>query len=378
MNAKDKLVAETVLNCKPYDNVLLQYATGCGKTLCSLKIAKDKEYKKILILCDELLNINTWEDEIKKWSIDIDYDIMCYQSLHKVEDKYDCVILDECDVITEKRFDHLIKLNTHFIFLSAKVERDKMNILKSLCKFKTFTIRLTDAINKGILPKPSIKIVNINFDDTKKYVYTKGAKANKTVECSYQERFNHFSKNTHVKVHCTESQYYKLLTDDIEYLKKEIRFDQTLKLPLNKKGLDRKNFISDVKVRWLKENIKLFENKRYICFLNRIQDCDHFSIHESVHYQTTNDNVINDFNDLKINRLFAINKLDRGKNLKNVELGIIAVLNKKSTIKFIQEIGRVLRSEKPLIYLLIVNSTYEKDVLNEIYQDVDKIFFNNF
>jgi superfamily II DNA or RNA helicase len=373
MTPKDKLVQDSIQASKNTKNIMLEYATGCGKTLCSLRICEYKQYKKVLILVDETLNINTWTDEIKKWNIKIDYDIMCYASLHKIENIYDCVILDECDVITEKRFTYLINLDTSFIFLSAKVPLIKMNMLKQLCQFKRLKVTLTQAISLGVLPTPKIKIIRLNFDNTKTYIYIKGNKNKKTISCSFNDRFKYYGQYR-VEIHCNEAQYYQLLSDDINYLKEQIRYNPSLKLPLQMKGLERKKFISAIKLRWLKEAINKFENKRMICFLSSIEDCNNFSKTESLHYESNKD-IIEKFNKGEINRIFAINKLDRGKNLINIDLGIIAILNKNTTVKFIQELGRVLRSENPFVYLIIVNNTYEDSILKLIYEDINQKYF---
>ena len=62
------------------------------------------------------------------------------------------------------------------------------------------------------------------------------------------------------------------------------------------------------------------------------------------------------FNNHEINALFVVGKLIEGQNLKDIDCGIITQLGGTSRIT-VQEVGRVLRSPNPVIYIPVFDGT---------------------
>ena len=375
---KLKLQEETVAWAKGKNNILLEYATGSSKSLCALKICLDKGFGKVLILCDEKDNKKTWKKEISDWNIKLNPDIICYHSLHKMQSGYDCIILDECDVITELRLEQIKELNSpNHIFLSAKVPIEKKQLLNQLGDFFFRKISLDDAINRGLLPAPRIKLIPIQLNESIPYLYYyKGKKKSKVIDCTYNNYLKYVGKENYLKIQCTELQYSTLMNQDIDYYVQRVQNGEyNLRTHLQRLGGKRKEFLSGIKYKWIRNNLHLYKDKRYICFLNSVEECDKISIEESLHYKSADDNLIEKFNSKEINRLFAIRKLDRGKNLVDIDLGIIGVLDKKETTRFIQETGRILRGKDPLIVLPYVKGSYEEKILNKIYEEIDRKYF---
>src|SRR5574344_17247 len=78
--------------------LILQWATGCGKSKAAIDIVKDLDTHKVLLAVAEIAHRENWKQEFLKWGLPLDTGIVIetYASLknHKGE-KYDLIILDE-------------------------------------------------------------------------------------------------------------------------------------------------------------------------------------------------------------------------------------------------------------------------------------------
>ena len=106
-------------------STILYLGTGYGKSKlaidCINKIAdfnfkQNEEETTVSIIVPRQALIENWKAEIKKWGCNTDkIEILCYDSIHKVNKYCDCIIFDECfrgdtEILTEegyKRFDCL-------------------------------------------------------------------------------------------------------------------------------------------------------------------------------------------------------------------------------------------------------------------------------
>lgn len=374
---KTKLQDKAVEWSKDKNSVLLEWATGVSKTLAGLKIAKARNPKKVLVFVDEIKNIDTWKKEIVDWSINIDADIMCYHSCHKVEDEYDVVILDECDVITEKRLDHIIKLNPElFVYLSAKVPYEKKVLLKELRPYKRWHIDINVAIEKGLLPPPKIFMIPVYLDNRNRNLkYYKGNSKSRKITVNATNYRGYVGRNYYLEIECSEQEYLQLLNEDIEYYKKMFFNAQQdwVKNKWLRLGGQRKTFLSSLKFNYFRTYMeKDFENKRYVLFLNSIADCDTISKEHSIHSKSEEDTAIERFNNEEINKIIAVRKLNRGKNLSNIDAGIITVLDGSTTVGFLQQNGRVMRSSDPEIYILYVPNSKDEENLKKVLDEIDE------
>ena len=60
-------IRDTVLSCGD-KNILLELATGSGKTKIAIEFLNKRTQGKILIVVPRLVLINTWKDEFTKWN----------------------------------------------------------------------------------------------------------------------------------------------------------------------------------------------------------------------------------------------------------------------------------------------------------------------
>ena len=152
--------------------LLCQWATGVGKSGVVLRFLRDNPDFRCLILVPEQTNIENWRTEFQKFGIsDNNVDILCYASLHKVDNtRWDLLVLDEVPHIdTDKRSDFLSTVSAEYVLaLGALVDDEELNILQTLYgKFCVSYISLERAIQMGILPGPKVYVLHMSMDDTK-------------------------------------------------------------------------------------------------------------------------------------------------------------------------------------------------------------------
>jgi hypothetical protein len=108
-----------------YGLVYLQHTQRTGKTLTALQIAENIKATKVIFITKKKA-INSILSDFKDFNFSFELDVINYESLHKVKDKYDLVILDEAHSISafpkpSKRTKLLKEMffNTKIIYLSG-------------------------------------------------------------------------------------------------------------------------------------------------------------------------------------------------------------------------------------------------------------------
>jgi len=86
---------EMILKAKPilkeFGLVVIAAETRTGKTLAAIGLTKD--YEKVLVVTKKKA-IPSWEKDIKFAEVN-NFDVINYESIHKVKNDYDLIILDE-------------------------------------------------------------------------------------------------------------------------------------------------------------------------------------------------------------------------------------------------------------------------------------------
>jgi superfamily II DNA or RNA helicase len=372
-------------------NIILNWATGVGKSKAAIDIIKHKSLKepKILLIVAEIAHKENWYNEFSKWealqywnNITID----CYASLKKhALKKYDILILDEAHhSSTELRTDILSTIKAKFVIvLSATLDPYVIDTLTSIYgHFYTNIVTLQMAIHNGLLPKPKIYCIPLQLNNITPNceITITGKSFSSVIHDTYENRWKYLKerkiyKDTKIIISCTEAQKYQYLSENIEYLKLKFlrshqEFTKNAWLAL---GSVRKRFIGDLKTPYLIEVVKEISKYRYICFCSSIEqatligkECN--TIHSK---KIDSKSIIQDFNTKKINKLHAVNMLQEGENLEDIELGILSQLDGKER-SFIQKMGRTLRSKSPIQIILYFKDTMDQTYLENSLQDIDK------
>ena len=331
--------------------ILLQWATGLGKTKAALDMCKqvytaNNKAPYVLILVAETTHIQNWIDEIKKWKVKT---IMkrttfsCYNSISKHENKkYDIIILDECHhCFSERRLDSFDKLiYDNIILLSATLTYDEINILKSKVRgLQIDTKSLNTAINQGKLKDPELIIKDYHLKPVEKTQYI-----------SICKRYDWASNNRNEK------------------LKRMF-------------AIQRKKLLANFKTPVLKETVESLrkEGTKFICYcasINQmIEVSDGINCVSSKQSKKTTQQTIDKFNNDEISELFFCQMGVEGLNLSGIEVGVICQCD-ANTRPFIQKIGRVLRNKvNPRIIICrasilggafgIVPATKDEDWVND-------------
>lgn len=385
---------------KIYKILALEFATGVGKSkvaldICNSTLTKDT---KILIVVAELAHIQNWEDEFLKWDYaemwDDNVTIVTYASLRKHKHhKYDFIILDEAHHIgSDLRLDVIENIKfKKLLLLSATLDSSLINQLSSIFneKIRSCVVTLQQAIDWGILKKPSIHLIPLTLErvkETELIIEEWGKEKNRvTYKCDFKDRWEFIKNrkkypNTRLEIKCTQQEKYYYLTRQFEYYKTAFfrSKSEALKNKWLLTGSQRKIYLGELKTEVARKLIKdKLKNKRHICFCASINQADYLNRNNSIHSMKTNSlDIINDFNRKKINSLYAVGMLQEGQNLAEVDAGIIVQLDNVER-SFIQKFGRTLRADNPELYILYYKDTRDEEYLNKnVLNEIDSEYIS--
>ena len=382
--ARDLIQQNAVNMFQKNNNILLTWATGCGKTLAALKMILTLKHPTGYIICKENSHMSNWMADMDKHGLKGSVmtigsiNMFLYASLHKYTDTgvVDFIILDECHALTEKRFEHLNNIigpNTAIIMLSATVNPDKKELLRALCPkpYVESHISISDAIENGLLPSPKVFIHYYGLDNTKRnltFVFEQGSKDKRVVnKCKYGEHAAYMRKHFHLELHvkCTEQEQYQLITAEIEKYRKKFFMNRDIwaKNKWVNLGSQRKRMMAGMKTKHAKKLINSdFKGSRFICFTGSKKQCEEIGGKKFVHSDMKSKDVIDKkdmFNEGKIDELYVVNMFREGINLVNVEKGLIVQLDNVK-LTFIQMLGRVFRSQLPEMHIMVLKNTQDE------------------
>lgn len=352
---RDEVQKKVVQLSNEYSYLILEHPTGFGKTLSAIKIIENNnEFWNICIA--ETNHELTWKDEFKKHNKEFlltRVRFFCYQSLHHYI-KEENFIFDEIHKLqSDIRLNLLEEIKQsnlkRFIGLSATLSRkQKENLNFIIPNIHYYKINLDKAIEDGVLPEPIVYLVELELNDTDKNV-----------------KFN-FTKDKFKFV--TEKEWYDLKTTWIEKLKFKFFSSQDGfdKIKWLRNGNERKKYLAEVKSKYAKILLMKLRDKRLICFANNIPQANYLSgnkmcIHSKIG-KKDREQILTDFNEEKINKLFAVGMLREGVNLTNIEAGVIVQLDNVERT-FFQVMGRVLRSKFPELYILYIKGTQDEQYI---------------
>lgn len=387
---------EVVNQLKLNKRIILNWATGTGKTRPAILTIQQLKPKTVLLLVAETAHKKNWYDEIEKHG-GIDYlqtnlVVECYASLKNYENTtWDFIIFDEVHHVgSELRLSLLRTIKASMILgLSATISNDLLYSLISIFgSFKKLTINLQEAIDNNYLAEPTINLVKLSLDTKKAdQIYVKEwGTANKRVviNCTYENRWIYIKNkirypNVTLNIHCTQIQKYNLISEEINYYEK--RYMTTRILAMKNKWLraclDRKIYLGELKTDAAKKLINYLNrnNKKFICFCTNINQANELGNKNAIHsHRNDSLEVIDSFNSGHIQSIFAVGMLQEGQNLNGIEVGIIVQLDGKDRA-FLQKIGRALRSDNPIEYIFYYENTRDEEYLKKVTEGIDKSYF---
>lgn len=343
--------------------ICFEYSTGLGKTYQALKCVEASDSnKKWLWIVPEVQMIENFLQDMEKHNYshllnDKIERVICYASLFKFQGLDYNLVLDECHRIQSSIRLEVVKniYPDHVIGLSATISNKIKERFKEIGNFHYEQITLSQAIELEILPTPEINIIRIELDDKEKLYPFK-------IKCKKD-------------VLLTAVGHYKKLCGTVDYWKKKVD-SEGLEWQRRKwfmSALVRKRFISSYKTDILKKLIEYIGNQRFICFCGSVEQAKAVGNRNAIHSKnstTFNSQLIQDFNDEKIDRIFTCQMLKEGMNFKECPIGIITQLDGE-TLSAIQICGRTLRSSEPKLYVIVIKDTQDEKYLNNFLKEID-------
>lgn len=395
ITTREEAVTKAVEMSRAAKNILLQWATGVGKSKAAIEIIRDfgeenKYFPTVLLIVAETAHKDNWYKEFEKWdALDIWQDVIvdCYASLknHRNANNYDILVLDEGHHSgSEIRLDILRTIQTkQVIVLSATLKQDILEALEDIFgSFKTFNINLTNAIEQNLLPVPKIFLYELQLDNRKlnqTIVIERGKEGKKiTIKCPFAKRWEYLKNkavypNLKLIISCTELEKYTHLSEQFEYYKKLYlnTRQEHLKNKWLRIGSERKRFLGEIKSKYVIHLLPQLRNKRYICFCASIEQAELLGGDSAIHSKNKDaQQIIRSFNDRKISNLFAVGMLQEGQNLVGIDAGIIVQLDGQERV-FIQKFGRTLRSDSPEQHIFYYGNTRDEEYLNNALEDIN-------
>ena len=343
---------------------IIVIATGGGKTRIPILYALEHNIpgeKIALIVPTEELRDDDWRKEFEICNcleIFNKLDRYCYKSINKISDKeYDLVILDECHHITELNFE-FFKNNKvkSLLALTATLPTNvvKKDLLKSLNLNPIYSISLDEAQDIDLISSFSIEVRFTTLDDTDKYILA-GSKEKKFYTTE-KKMYNYLSnkireiKGDDLDLGEFAIRNSKILTAS-EKKRVEMLTFQRMRILYNSKNkrLLTKEYLKDIP-----------KEERVLIFCGSIEQAK--EICEHTYHSKSGRKDLSDFIEGKINRLSCVRALDEGKNIPNLDRGlIIQVLSKD--LNLIQRIGRTVRkreNHKAKITILCCKDTQDE------------------
>lgn len=389
---KKELQDKAVQDLETKKRLILEWPTSLGKGYVGARIISKFVHQltnpRILLVVAETLHKNNWKEEFQSQGELYSYNSItteCYASLKNYKDtSWDLIVLDEMHhVQSDLRMEVFSTIKSERILgLSATMPKDLVMLL-NVC-FGHFTISkvtLDEAIKNEWLPEPKIYLISLELDtrnSTEVYVKEWGTTSKRRViSCRYEDRWT-FIRNRrtypHCSLHitCTPWQKYNLIQEEIEYWQK--MYFSTRKEYIKTKWLYqctvRKVFLGQLKTKIVQQLLSKL-NKRYICFCTNIEQAEILGGENCIHSKKEDTReIVQAFNEGRINSLFAVGMAQEGMNLTNIEAGIIVQLDGKER-PFLQKTGRVMRAEDPIQYIFYYKNTRDEEYMKRVLEGID-------
>lgn len=365
MNITREKLQEWVVNNKDKRIIVLEWATGVGKSRAAIKLQESLIPNNTFLLVNEIAHKQNWEEEYKELGTSLKQTntlVECYASLKNYENtEWDLMILDEAHHISEARLEVLktIKVKT-IIVLSATLDSELR--YKLICE--TFgdyrgandlyhsSVPLHKAIEYKILPEPDIYLIPLELDKenyTETIIESRGTSPTKiNIKCRYEDMWNYKKDkqnypNLKLTISCTPFQKNMYYDNQISYYR-DLYMTNQQPYVYNKwmrLGNDRKKFLGELKTNSVNILLRHLHKKRLICFCTSIEQADILGGKQAIHSKNKkNKEILEEFQNKKIDSLFCIGMLTEGQNLKDIDAGIIVQLDGKER-PFTQKHGEV-------------------------------------
>jgi superfamily II DNA or RNA helicase len=359
---RDELQSKATDILEEKKRLICMWATGTGKSRVVLNFVERHPQATVLILVPEQNNIQNWRDEFYKFNItDWNVQIICYASFHKqLDTAWDLVVFDEAphvDTDLRKAICRSVR-GKHILALGAVLSDEERQTLESIYgKFVVSHVPLSKAISLGYLPMPEINILHITLDNTKRTHMYNGQRM-------------------------TAKEKYDILQANVKKATNAFNVQSSYpnKMKMLKAGSVRKRFLGEMKedaIRRICRNLEANE-RRFLCFCSSIKQAELLGMNHAFTSKTpVSFKLLERFNSGEINSLYVVGKLIEGQNLNNIECGVLGQLGGTDRIT-VQSLGRILRAEKPRVFVPIFDDTKDEGFLRTLTDNVPNEYIKHY
>ena len=397
---RDEIFAQCVQKIAKTNCLLLEAATGLGKSAISIRVinhlmangflVNSTNPINILLLVAKRVHKQTWKDEIDKWGgfhhpnegylTKINVKMECYESLkNHCREYWDFILADEVHHIgSEARLEFLNTMSfNYFIGLSATIPKKLKMYFKYKYHSEVVSCGITEAIEDEVLPEPEILLFPLKLDNTiasETWEINPKSKG-PIVYDEYKNIWKYKGKKIHAILKCTQKQKSNELNSLILWEKNQ--YMRTRNKALEQMWLyhcgQRLEFYADIKVPIVKEILKHLQRYRTITFCKTIEQCEQLG-KNCIHSQNKDaDKVYEKFNQKKINHITAVNILNENANLVDCKYAIFGNLSSSEVVQ-VQRTGRALRHKKPVIVIPYYQGTREEELVQRMTEGFNKDF----
>lgn len=361
---RSELQSTAVFLLERSKRLICQWATGTGKSNVALGFIKRHPDVRCLILVPEQNNIDNWKHEFSKFGVSTqNVDIACYASYHKyINTNWGLIVFDEAphlDTDLKREISQSVK-GEYVLALGAKIDESEEQTLRDCYgDFYKTTITLEQAVKWGILPKPTVVICHMKLDEQNKIYWYKGKKM------SARELYDMYESDVNALVDAYND---------------EAKRTPAIRERMFKAGILRKRFLGKMKQEAIRTICKRLDdkNRRYLCFCSSVNQANSLGGNRAFTSKTPkSQKVLEKFNSKEINSLFVVGKLIEGQNLVDIDCGVIGQIGGTERIT-IQSIGRIMRSESPVIYIPIFDGTKDESFLYTLNANMPKDYIKHY
>lgn len=339
---KQKVYSEKIIESDFHG--IVELAMGVGKTKIVIDAIRKQKFKSILWVCGtEKFRDKGLKEEFISWKGDFTkVKAICWHSLSDLKGSFDLIVLDEVQMITERRFNYF-RNNPYnkILALTGTLPREwsKLRLLEKLNLKTIVSVDVDEAIEEELIADYEIEVVYCYLNDKIK----KEIKSKKGV------------------FYATERESYDWYSRKIAAAKAYGNYAEVKSLSLR-----RANFIYNSKSK-LKASLLVNSNLkgRIVSFSKRTEIADMLGtpFHTKIHKKKRDQNYA-DFNSGKISHLATVEAANTSLNLIDVECVFIQQLDSNAG-NFFQRMGRGLRLRKDYVAKIIIMCL--KDTQDEIW-----------
>ena len=383
---RDEIYAACVDKISKTNCLLLESATGTGKTFISIQLVnyllaskwyKDKQIINILILVAKRVHKLTWNEEIEKWgginhpTANINFCFECYESLkNHCKEHWDIILADEVHHIgSDLRLDLFKTVSFgYFIGLSATIPRKLKQLFKYRYHSEVVSCDIVEAIEDEILPEPQIILFPLMLDNRNNTetlelnVKEKGPVA----YGEYKDIWKYKKSGQHAILSCTQKQKLLEFNKLIDWFKQKTM--QTRNPAMERSWLfqagKRLEYLAEIKLPIIKDILEKLKKERTITFCKTIDQAEAAG-RWCIHSKNQNaQHIYEMFNKKKVHHITAVNILNENANLVDCKYAIFCNFSSSEIVAF-QRIGRSLRHKSPVIILPYYEGTREEEIIKE-------------